>query len=298
MSLKRVRLIYNPKSGKGKIIENLDKIIKIYQKYGYIVDFFRVSYNDEKKEILREIEKYDHLLISGGDGTINSYINFLKKSNIDIPIGILPLGTANDFAKNLGLTQDIEKTCEQIINSTPKKVDIGKINDLYFLNIASIGIFSNISQTTDRELIKKIGKLAYIFNGIKELSKMKKERLMIESEEYTAVSDVLAVLILNGKTAGNFEIAYNSKIDDGYFDVIVVKENILSNISELGAHLNKKTYLDDNSIALKYFKTKKLKITGVNDLATDIDGELGPSLPIVVECIEGGIKLLGIEKKL
>ena len=294
MSLKHVKLIYNPKSGKGRIIESIDKIVEIYQKYGYTIDLFRIDGFSDKEIVLEEIENYQHILISGGDGTINRCIDFLKKHNVDIPIGIIPLGTANDFASLLGISQDIAKNCERIINSKPKKIDLGKINDRYFLNIASVGIFSNVSQGTDRDMIKKIGKLAYVFNGIKELSKMKKEKLIIESREYTVVSDILAVLVFNGKTAGSFEIAYDSKIDDGYFDVIVLKDNILANISELGAYFTKS--LTDQNVAIKYFKTRKLKITGVNNLVTDIDGELGPALPVVIECIKQGIEILGIDK--
>lgn len=291
---KKARLIYNPRSGGGKILKKIDKIVEIYQEKGYFLDIRRVDDSLEEKDFIRDIDGYDHIIISGGDGSINSFINILKKNDIDIPIGILPLGTANDFAKVLNIPTDIEKACKKILESETKLIDIGKINNEYFVNIASVGIFSNISQTTDRNLINKIGKLAYILNGIKQMTNLKKMKVIIESEEYSAVENVISILIFNGKTAGNFKLAYNSLIDDGYFDVIVLKPENLTDLTEVSAAFVTKTHLEKEIKSIKYFKAKKIRIIGKEGYPTDIDGETGPTLPVEIECIHNGLKLLGI----
>lgn len=291
---KKARLIYNPRSGGGKILKKLDKIIEIYQKNGYFLDVRRVDDSLEEKDFIEGICRYDHIIISGGDGSINSFINILKKNNIDIPVAILPLGTANDFAKVLNIPVDVEEACNKILMSEIKTIDIGKINDEYFVNIASVGIFSNISQTTDRKMINKIGKLAYILNGIKQMTNLKKMKVIIESEEYSSVENVVSILVFNGKTAGNFKLAYNSLIDDGYFDVIVLKPENLTDLTEVSAAFFTKTHLEKEIKSIKYFKTKKIRIIGKEGYPTDIDGETGPVLPVEIKCIHKGLKLLGL----
>lgn len=291
---RKVKLIYNPVSGGGKILKELDKIFEVYQEHGYIVDIFRVSHSCNKNEILENVDDYHHFLISGGDGTINSFVNILKRNNIDIPIAVLPTGTANDFANVIGMPKNIEKACRKILSTEIKEIDLGKINSQYFINIVSIGVFSTISQTTDRNMIKTMGKLAYVLNGIKEIAKIKKLKIILESDEYSAMTDMVSLLVFNGRSAGNFELAYNAKLDDGYFDVLLLKPDFIVDVPEISAALATKTHLEKNIHSVKYFKTKFMKIVGIENYPTDIDGETGPKLPIEIECIHKGLKVLGI----
>lgn len=221
-------------------------------------------------------------------------MNILKKNDVDIPIAVLPTGTANDFANVIGMPKNIEKACRKILSTEIKEIDLGRINDRYFINIASIGVFSTISQTTDRNMIKTMGKLAYILNGIKEMTKIKKLKIILESDEYSAITDIVSLLVFNGKSAGNFELAYNAKLDDGYFDVLLLKPDFIVDVPEISAALATKTHLEKNIHSVKYFKTKSMKIVGVENYSTDIDGEIGPKLPIEIECIHRGLKVLGI----
>lgn len=293
-TLKKAKLIYNPVSGGGKILKKLDSIFKIYQEFGYILDIFRISKDCDKNDIFINAEEYDHFLISGGDGTVNSLVNLLKKNEIDIPIAILPTGTANDFAKVMDMPKNIEMACRKILNSQFKYIDLGKINDSYFINIASAGVFSTISQSTDRNMIKTMGKLAYVLNGIKEMSKIKKMKIIIESDEYTGLIDIVSILVFNGKCAGNFPLAYNAKIDDGFLDVLILKPDFITDVPEMTASLATKTHLEKEFHSFKFFQTKKIRLVGTENYHTDIDGELGPDLPLTIECIPKGLKILGI----
>lgn len=297
--MKRVKLIYNPKSGKGKILKNLDIIFKHYQDYGYVVDTFRLSEKmseeSEKEKLLENIEEYHHILISGGDGTINSIVNFFKSRNIDIPVAILPTGTANDFANILGIPDNISKACLKILNSEIREIDLGKINDKYFVNIASVGVFSTVSQSTDRGMVKKIGKLAYVLNGIKEMRNLKKMKMLIESKEYSGLVSMVSILVFNGKSAGSFELAYNAELDDGYFDVLILKPDFLGDVPEMMKALAQKNHLEKEFSSFKYFKTRNLKLVGNEVYHTDIDGEIGPDLPIEITCIPKGLKILGLD---
>ncbi|QBD84094.1 YegS/Rv2252/BmrU family lipid kinase [Clostridium tetani] len=293
--MSKVKFIYNPYSGENAIISDLDTVIDVHQKYGYTVIPYRISMEHELSEAFEDIdETYDYILVAGGDGTVDNVVNYMKNLNIDLPIGILPVGTANDFAKFIGIPGDIETACEQILDSEPKKIDIGKVNDKYFINVASTGLFTDVSQKTDVNLKNTIGKLAYYVKGIEQLPNFRKINIKVTSEVQNFEGDMYLMLVFNGETAGNFKLAYKSKIDDGLLDVIIIRAGMIIDIIPLFIKILRGEHLE-NVNGILYFKTDKLTIECNDDIATDIDGEKGPNFPLYIECIKGGIKVLGVK---
>lgn len=293
--MKKVKFIYNPNSGERKISQELDKIIEIYQQYNYTVVPFRLCKNIPIKDAFFDIElDYDHILISGGDGTVDLIVNTMKELDINIPIGILPCGTANDFAKAVNLSFNSKEAIERIVNSKPKKIDIGKINDKYFINVASAGMFTDVSQKINPEFKNSMGKVSYYLKGIEEALYMRKFSIKVESDEVEYDGDMYLMLIFNGKTAGNINLAYKAEVDDGLLDVIIVKDVLFPNMFPLLISILKGEHLEGyNENEILYFKTNKLKIDCKDKLNTDIDGEKGPDFPLEVECVKDGIELLG-----
>ncbi|QAT39031.1 YegS/Rv2252/BmrU family lipid kinase [Clostridium sp. JN-9] len=265
----------------------------IHQKFGYEVVPFRISYECDVTEALKEIdESYKYILIAGGDGTVDNVVNHIKQLNIDIPIAILPTGTANDFAKFIGMPQDVETACEQILTSSVKEVDLGKINDKYFINVASTGLFTDVSQKTDVNLKNTIGKLAYYVKGLEQLPNFRSLDIDVKSKHGEFKGGMYLMLVFNGQTAGNLKFAYKAAIDDGMLDVIIIKAGVLKDMITLFIKMMKGEHLEDTP-GLVYFKTDKIEIECHEDIVTDIDGERGPDFPLTIECIKGGIKLLG-----
>lgn len=294
--MKKVKFVYNPNSGEKKIIGQLDNIIKIYQENNYTLIPYRLNIEESVSKSLEDIDDtYDHLIVAGGDGTADMVLNAMKSLDINIPIGILPTGTANDFARALQIPFDLEEATKNIINSSPKKIDIGKINHKYFINVASAGMFTDVSQRINKDFKNSIGKVSYYIKGIEEALYMRKFAINVTSDEINYSGDMYLMLIFNGKTAGNINLAYKAEVDDGYLDVIIFKampipKSIPVLISVLrGEHLD---HYNENE--LLYFKTKRLEIQCEDDLITDIDGEKGPDFPLTVECIKDGIEILGI----
>ncbi|GAA3663282.1 YegS/Rv2252/BmrU family lipid kinase [Asaccharospora irregularis] len=294
--MKKVKFVYNPNSGEKKIIGQLDNIIKIYQENNYTLIPYRLNIEESVSKSLEDIDDtYDHLIVAGGDGTADMVLNAMKSLDINIPIGILPTGTANDFARALQIPFDLEEATKNIINSRPKKIDIGKINHKYFINVASAGMFTDVSQRINKDFKNSIGKVSYYIKGIEEALYMRKFAINVTSDEINYSGDMYLMLIFNGKTAGNINLAYKAEVDDGYLDVIIFKampipKSIPVLISVLrGEHLD---HYNENE--LLYFKTKRLEIQCEDDLITDIDGEKGPDFPLTVECIKDGIEILGI----
>ena len=115
--MKKVKFIYNPNSGEKKLASKLDSIIRIYQRNGYTVIPYRLDYDIPVSASFKDLdESYDHVVFCGGDGTIDLMVNELKRRNINLPVGIIPSGTANDFANALGLEHDPEEAVKKIIS--------------------------------------------------------------------------------------------------------------------------------------------------------------------------------------
>ena len=293
--MKKVRFIYNPFSGEGSILNKIDKIIEIHEERDYQIVPFRISKNKGIKEALEIVdESYSYILIAGGDGTVDVLLNAMKEKGLNLPIGILPVGTANDFGKFINIPQDIEEACKQILSSKPVKVDIGKINDRYFINVASTGLFTDVSQKTDVTLKNAIGKLAYYIKGIEELPNFRKLKIKLKSKEVDYNGEMYLMLIFNGQTAGNFKLATRSSAMDGLLDVIVIKAVQIFEVLPLFIKVLKGEDLDSNKVI--YFKTNDLYIECEEGIVTDIDGERGPDFPLHIQCIKDAIEVLGIKE--
>lgn len=293
--MKKVKFIYNPYSGENLILDQLDKVIKIHQEAGYTIVPYRIdkevdvinSFNDFKEN------NYYYVLIAGGDGTIDNVVNAMTKCGISVPIGILPVGTANDFGKFLGMPSDVSKACRQILSSEVTAVDLGSINDKYFVNVASTGLFTDVSQKTDVNLKNTIGKLAYYLKGLEELPNFRKLDIKIKSDEMEYEGKMYFMLVFNGQTAGNFKLATRADATDGQLDVIIFKAIPIIELIPLFVKVLKGEHLDSDNVI--YFKTNNLYIESQEDIGTDIDGEKGPEFPLHIKCIKGGLKILGVK---
>ena len=293
--MKKVRFIYNPYSGENSIINELDSVIRLHQQANLTIVPYRIQMGRNLGEALDIVDdSYEYILIAGGDGTVDSVVNAMKERNIDIPIGILPVGTANDFGKFIHMPSDIQKACKQILDSKPVAVDVGKINDKYFVNVASTGLFTDVSQKTDVNLKNTIGKLAYYLKGIEELPNFRKLKINLTSKDCTYTGDMYLMLVFNGRTAGNFNLATQAEVVDGKLDVIIFKAVQIIELIPLFIKVLKGEHLDSDKVV--YFKTDNLHIESNEDIVTDIDGEKGPDFPLNIQCVKGGIKLLGIKE--
>ena len=293
--MKNVKFIYNPYSGENVILDHLDIVIKIHQEAGYTIVPYRI---DKEIDVINAFNdfrdtNYYYVLIAGGDGTIDNVVNAMAKAGVSVPIGILPVGTANDFGKFLGMPSDISKACRQILNSEVTSVDLGSINDKYFVNVASTGLFTDVSQKTDVNLKNTIGKLAYYLKGLEELPNFRKLEIKIKSEEMEYEGNMYFMLVFNGQTAGNFKLATKASADDGLLDVIIFKAIPIIELIPLFVKVLKGEHLDSDNVI--YFKTNNIYIESNEDIVTDIDGEKGPDFPLNIKCIKGGLKVLGVK---
>ena len=293
--MNKVKFIYNPYSGEGAILKDIDKIIDMHQKEGYTVVPYRIQKGVDVVNALEEIDEfYRYILIAGGDGTIDTVVNAMKSKEIELPIAVLPVGTANDFAKFLGMTNNIKDNVEQIFNSKPVKVDLGHVNDKYFVNVLSTGLFTDVSQKTDTTLKNTLGKLAYYIKGIEQLPNFRSLNVKITADGKVYDSPMYLMLVFNGQTAGGFKIALDAQVDDGLFDILILKSCHIPEFIHVFLKFMMGEHTDDPRV--EYIKARELLIETTEDIVTDIDGEKGPDFPLRVSCIKGGIEVLGLNK--
>lgn len=297
--MEKVKFIYNPHAGDHYIVDQLDEIIALHQEYGYSLVPCRLDGNMDMARAMEDITlDYHHILIAGGDGTVDILVNYMMDRGINIPVGILPMGTANDYAKFIKIPKDVTEAIKKMLTLPPKAMDLGKINDKYFLNVASTGLLTDVSQRTQGELKNAIGKLAYYIKGIEQIPSFRKIPVKITSEDGNFQGDMFALLVFNGRTAGNMDFAYKSKADDGLLDVILIKANFMDLMAAI-PRLIRGDHLEDPINGLLYFQTKELTIETTDELiVSDIDGERGPDFPLHIECVNEGIVILGVDETL
>ncbi|HEY5563264.1 MAG TPA: YegS/Rv2252/BmrU family lipid kinase [Clostridiaceae bacterium] len=289
----KVKFIYNPYSGENHILSKLDTTINVFQKNNISIIPFRISNHSKLNQAFEGIDdSYKFILIAGGDGTINNVVNCMKERGIDLPIAVLPTGTANDFSQFIGMPSSIEKSLNQILELNERKVDLGKVNDKYFVNVFSAGFFTDVSQNTDTNLKNILGKSAYYVKGIEQLYNLKSVKLQIKSKEKNIVEEVYTILIFNGQTAGNFKLAYKASIEDGFLDVVILKACPIIDTVGFLFNMMKGDHLSDENSVL-YFKTKSIEINCTSNTATDMDGEKGPEFPLKIQCIDNGLRVIG-----
>lgn len=252
--MKQALFLYNPQSGKGKIEKDSQAIGEMFRQAGYSIvdgpiDFSRNPFNGH--------ETVDLVVVAGGDGTVNYVVNRMKEKHLDLLLGIIPAGTANDFAGALGMEKNPVKAAAQLLGGTEERVDCGRVNDHYFVNIFSFGIFTTTSQRTPDKRKHQIGKLAYLIEGVKEFRSVHGIPLQILADGKAFDIESLMALIFNGETAGGFHLAPRSSIKDGMFDCLLLqRRNMLFSVVSMLRHL-----LGGRPSQVKHFRARTLDIT-------------------------------------
>lgn len=254
--MKRAVLLYNTQAGRGKIGRNVGRILAVFREAGYdmkpkVIEFGRNPFDGE--------EDVDLAVVAGGDGTLNYIVNAMKRKDLSLTLGIIPAGTANDFAGALGMSRNIVKAARQIAGGVVEQIDCGVVEqigrgrekDIYFVNIFSFGIFTTTSQHTPEGLKHRIGRLAYLVAGLKDLKNLHSIPLTIATDDETFEYQTLMGLVFNGETAGRVPLARKSSLRDGVFDCLFLrKRNMLLSACDMLLYV-----LGINTGAIRFLRT-------------------------------------------
>ncbi len=289
--MKKGLLVYNPHSGKNPS-KKLESVMKRFNDNNIEIEPYKFEADGDRLATALNNSNCDFIVLAGGDGTVNHGVNVLLKNKINIPIGLIPSGTANDFARSLGLPKEPEKCVDVIIKGNVKKVDVGLVNkDQYFLSTFGGGMFMGVSfDSSIMELKKKFGPVAYYMKGLTEMINLKSFPLKIKTEKGTIKEDAFLFLIINGQHAGGFSYLLRAAdMSDGVMDIIIVKKCMHIDLTRMFLKMfNSNAEANENVYSIQ---AKKCSITIPSDTVITIDGEKGKSVNSTVEFLKEKISV-------
>lgn len=280
MLLKRARIIYNPSAGRETFIKDLPMTLERLEIAGYEVSAHATTGAGDATEAAKiAVErKYDLLVVAGGDGTVNEVINGIAELENRPNLGLIPAGTTNDFARALSIPRDTKKALDIILAGELMLFDVGKINDKYFINMAGGGELTELTYDVPIQLKSMIGQLAYYIKGIEMLPFLRPSRVRIEYDGTVFDEELMVFLISNTSSVAGFEkLAPNAKVNDGYFDLIILKKVNLAEFIRIATLALRGAHIDDKNIV--YAQAKRINIFPDDQLQLNIDGDFGGMLP-------------------
>ena len=236
------------------------------------------SHSGEAEALARRAvqEGFARIVAAGGDGTVSQVANGLAGSNAIL--GVLPMGSVNVFAMELGLPLHNLQRCWDIIEDTNLRlVDMPSANEKYFVQLAGVGLDAQVVKETSLAFKRSFGPLSYLISAA-QIAARQPPKLFIESE-HTSLEEGSFVLVGNGRLYGGpFPFFKQAVIDDGLFDVVVFKR---LGYLEIIRYLQDVVFSADIKVPeIEYFQTRQLRITSEQDVPVELDGELAGNCPV------------------
>lgn len=278
--MKRARIIYNPTAGREAFKKEMAMVLEHLELAGYEASAHATTSEGDATEeaMVASSRNFDLIVAVGGDGTINEVINGIAGQTYRPKLGIIPAGTTNDFARALDIPRNIKTAVDVITADKSMLIDIGKVNDQYFVNIAGGGELTEISYDVPSKLKTVLGQLAYYMKGIEMLPFIKPIRAKIEYDDQVIDEEIMLFLVGNSNSVGGFEkLAPDAKLDDGYFDLLILRKTNLAEFIRIATLALRGAHLGDKNII--YAQAKHIKVTPEDKMQLNIDGEFGGMLP-------------------
>lgn len=276
---KKLLFVFNPFSGKGQIKNRLMNLVDQFVKNGYEVTVYPTQKPQDAMELVQgEAGRFDLVVCSGGDGTLDEVVSGMMKRNKKVPIGYIPSGSTNDFAGSLKIPKNMDKAAQMIMGGVPFACDIGSFNGEYFVYIAAFGLFTDVSYATRQELKNRIGHVAYIIEGVKRIASIQSFHLQISAGDQEIEDEFIYGMITNSNSVGGFKnmTGKNVLLDDGKFEVTLIR--MPKNIVELHTILGSLTKRIDNTDLIYSFKSDCITFLSEEKVSWTLDGEYGGSL--------------------
>lgn len=273
--MKKLLFIFNPVAGKGIISNKITSIINFYSEKGYLVTVLPTAKQNVLLNILTEYKEFfDIIVCAGGDGTLNQVVSSYLKAKCKLPIGYIPAGSTNDFAKTLGVGGDFKSMLENTCLDTVRKIDVGKFDEEYFIYVAAFGSLAEISYSTLQAIKNILGHFAYVLKGIQKVTDLKAYKLKMECNNCTVEGEFIIGLIMNSISIGGFKNPFSEKffLDDGLFEILLVR--MPRNINQLQTIIVDLMSKNMDSSMFVYMQSDSIKFES-SSVGWSLDGEFG-----------------------
>jgi YegS/Rv2252/BmrU family lipid kinase len=251
---------------------------------------YTTTYTGEAEAMARRgvEEGFEKIVAAGGDGTINEVVNGLAGTGTTL--GLLPIGTMNVFATELGLPVHDLDLCWSIVQGERiRAVDLAKANQKFFVQLAGVGLDAQVVKETSTQLKRNFGPLSYLISAA-QIAARQPPKLFIESED-ASIDEGSFVLVGNGRLYGGpFPFFKHASLDDGLLDVIVFKR---LGYLEIIKYLQDVVFSSEIRVPeIEYFQTRQLRVRSDQAVPVEVDGELVGNCPVEFRLQERSLRVL------
>ena len=278
--MKTLLFIFNSRAGKGTIRSRLAGILDAFVAEGWLPTCCPTRSRADATRLARELgPSYDRVVCSGGDGTLHEVIEGLMGVPEDQrpPIGYIPAGTTNDFARNLNLPRGMEKMAHLAVTGDPCYVDIGRLNDAYFIYVTAFGAFTDVSYSTPQEVKNTLGHLAYLLQGATEIGNLQSHNMTVEYDGGQVSGEFIFGMVTNTvSVAGMLDLTPQKVVlDDGILEALLVKtpqNPVEANAAVMALATGN---FSDPSTGLIFLRSSQFHIKAEKPVPMTVDGEFG-----------------------
>ena len=287
--MKKAMVIINPTSGGEQALNYKEKIENKAKEHFEIVETRITEKALDATHFAEEAakEKYEAVIVFGGDGTVNEVISGIAEKEYIPKLGIIPGGTGNLITKLVQIDQDIDKAIEGLDFNLTNKIDIGKANDHYFGYIFSVGSLPEAIHNVEIEDKTKFGMFAYAINTVKSVIRDEVFNIKVETENGNYEGDASQVLVLLSNYFSDKKIFDENKV--GYANILILKDASIFSKLSLIPDLLKGDVVENDSI--EYIKAKTIKISSDIEIESDIDGDQSDDLPVEIKVLGNHIEI-------
>lgn len=275
----KTRLIVNPVAGTDSAPDHMQLINERLRTRVGLMDIVMTAGEGDAARAAESAVRdgYDYLLVGGGDGTLNEVLNGAARVPGGlgaITLGVIPLGTGNDFATAIGLSEDIDEALKSLLESNAVSVDVGQLNDRYFINVSAGGFVAEVSDAVGPGLKTVAGKLAYLIGGASVMLDHEPVRTRVESRRGATTEMQLHMFaVCNSRLVGGGRlIAPNAVIDDGLLDVCLVEAMPTLEFVALLRRVSSGEHVTDDRVT--YFQAADLDLAFDRRIKVNTDGQV------------------------
>ena len=235
--------------------------------------------------VKKAIKKAPMVIVGGGDGSLSSSVDFFLGT--DTVLGVLPLGTANSFARTLGIPLDLDGAIDVLAKGQPRSIDVGCINGDYFLNAAALGLAPMVAESVPHGLKRRLGRLGYLIWAGWSAASFNAFRLKVDDGKRIHRLWATEVRIANGRFHGGMELIESADVESGQIVVQAVRGR---SVVRLGwSYFASALKLNARHVTTREFRGRKLVVSTRPPLTVSIDGEVAATTPLEVSAIPNAV---------
>jgi YegS/Rv2252/BmrU family lipid kinase len=271
----RLLILANPDASRADIA--LGPAVGALTAAGFDLDLRQPDDPATISDMIREgANACDAIVVAGGDGTVNAAADALIEARK--PVGLLPIGTANDLALTLGIPADPEEAAAVITAGDTRRIDVGRVNGIPFVNVASIGLSVEIAERQDAERKQQWRALSYLLTTIEVLGEAERFRAEIDCDGECVTLETFQIAVGNGVFyGGGMKIAEDAEIDDGLLDLYAIKAETVLELMALAPALRAGRHLEREDVVS--LRGRTVRVTTGRSLPVNTDGEVTTETP-------------------